>query len=97
MSDRTSDVRSLAANVVDRALGSRRPIDDLLQRSEIELAPVDRGLLRELVPADGRLAMSVSHATRARRPGVVEGVADHFGSVERVGHWVQGGAFLEHA
>jgi guanylate kinase len=54
-------------------------------------------LLRELVPADGRLAMSVSHATRARRPGEVEGVDYHFVSVERFGHLVQGGAFLEHA
>jgi guanylate kinase len=54
-------------------------------------------LLRELVPSDGRLAMSVSHATRAMRPGEVDGVDYHFVSAERFGQLVQGGAFLEHA
>ncbi len=40
-------------------------------------------LLRELVPADDRLVMSVSHATRAMRPGEEDGVHYHFVSVER--------------
>ena len=35
-------------------------------------------LLRELVPADPQLVMSVSHATRARRPGEEDGVHYHF-------------------
>jgi len=54
-------------------------------------------LLRELVPADPRLVMSVSHATRARRPGEEDGVHYHFVSFERFEQLVEEGAFLEHA
>lgn len=54
-------------------------------------------LLRELVPADDRLCMSVSHATRAMRPGEQDGVHYHFVSVERFEALVGEGAFLEHA
>lgn len=54
-------------------------------------------LLRELVPADERLVMSVSHATRAMRPGEEDGVHYHFVSVERFEQLVAAGAFLEHA
>ncbi|MDJ0739372.1 MAG: guanylate kinase [Gammaproteobacteria bacterium] len=54
-------------------------------------------LLRELVPADPRLVMSVSHATRAMRPGEEDGVHYHFVSVERFEQLVGDGAFLEHA
>ena len=54
-------------------------------------------LLRELVPADERLVMSVSHATRTMRPGEEDGVHYHFVSVERFEELVEQGAFLEHA
>ena len=54
-------------------------------------------LLRELVPSDERLVMSVSHATRAMRPGEQDGVHYHFVSVERFEALVGEGAFLEHA
>lgn len=54
-------------------------------------------LLRQLVPADDRLVMSVSHATRAMRPGEVDGVHYHFVTVERFEQLVEEGAFLEHA
>ncbi len=54
-------------------------------------------LLRELVPADDRLVMSVSHATRAMRPGEQDGIHYHFVSVERFEELVGEGAFLEHA
>ena len=54
-------------------------------------------LLRELVPADDRLVMSVSHATRAMRPGEQDGTHYHFVSVERFLELVGDGAFLEHA
>ena len=54
-------------------------------------------LLRELVPADEGLVMSVSHATRAMRPGEQDGVHYHFVSVERFEQLVEQGAFLEHA
>jgi guanylate kinase len=54
-------------------------------------------LLRQLVPADDRLVMSVSHATRAMRPGEVDGVHYHFVAVERFEQLVEEGAFLEHA
>ena len=54
-------------------------------------------LLRELVPDDERLVMSVSHATRPRRPGEEDGVHYHFVSVEKFEQLVGEGAFLEHA
>jgi guanylate kinase len=54
-------------------------------------------LLRELVPGDSRLTMSVSHATRARRPGEEDGVHYHFVSVQQFEQLVAEGAFLEHA
>ena len=54
-------------------------------------------LLRELVPADPQLVMSVSHATRARRPGEEDGVHYHFIGAERFEELVEQGAFLEHA
>jgi len=54
-------------------------------------------LLRELVPTDERLVMSVSHATRAMRPGEVDGIHYHFVSAERFEELVEQGAFLEHA
>ena len=54
-------------------------------------------LLRQLVPADDRLVMSVSHATRAMRPGEVDGVHYHFVAVKRFEQLVEEGAFLEHA
>ncbi len=54
-------------------------------------------LLRQLVPDDQRLVMSVSHATRAMRAGEEDGVHYHFVSVERFEQLVGEGAFLEHA
>ena len=54
-------------------------------------------LLRQLVPADERLRMSVSHATRAMRPGEEDGVHYHFVTTERFEALVEEGAFLEHA
>jgi len=54
-------------------------------------------LLRELVPTDARLAMSVSHATRTMRAGEEDGVHYHFVSAERFEELVEQGAFLEHA
>ena len=54
-------------------------------------------LLRQLVPADQRLVMSISHATRPMRSGEEDGVHYHFVSVERFEQLVGEGAFLEHA
>ena len=54
-------------------------------------------LLRELVPADRRLVMSVSHATRALRTGEKDGVHYHFVSIARFEALVEQGAFLEYA
>jgi guanylate kinase len=54
-------------------------------------------LLRELVPSDERLVMSVSHATRPMRPGEADGVHYHFVGIERFQQLVGEGAFLEHA
>ena len=54
-------------------------------------------LLRELVPADERLVVSVSHTTRAMRPGERDGQHYHFVSIEHFEQLVGEGAFLEHA
>ena len=54
-------------------------------------------LLRELVPGDPRLVMSVSHTTRAMRPGEQDGVHYHFVDLARFEALVEEGAFLEQA
>lgn len=54
-------------------------------------------LLRELVPTDTRLVMSVSHATRPMRDGEQDGVHYHFVSVAEFEALIEAGAFLEHA
>lgn len=54
-------------------------------------------LLRQLVPADPRLSMSVSHATRAMRPGEADGVHYHFVDLATFERMVAAGDFLEHA
>jgi guanylate kinase len=43
------------------------------------------------------LRVSVSHTTRAQRPGEVDGVNYHFTSVEAFRHMIGEGAFLEYA
>lgn len=54
-------------------------------------------LLRELVPTDPQLVMSVSHATRPMRDGEQDGVHYHFVSVAEFEALIEAGAFLEHA
>ena len=54
-------------------------------------------LLRELVPTDDRLVVSVSHATRPMRPGEQHGVHYHFVSIAQFEALIDAGAFLEHA
>ena len=54
-------------------------------------------LLRQLVPADPQLQMSVSHTTRAMRPGEEDGLHYHFVTAERFEQLVEVGGFLEHA
>jgi len=54
-------------------------------------------LLRELVPKDPQLVMSVSHATRPMRDGEQDGVHYHFVSVAEFEALIEAGAFLEHA
>lgn len=54
-------------------------------------------LLRELVPGDRRLVMSVSHTTRSMRPGEQDGVHYHFVSQRHFEELLEAGAFLEHA
>jgi guanylate kinase len=53
-----------------------------------------RGLLESL---GGQLELSVSHTTRAPRPGEVDGRDYHFVSMESFRRMVEQGAFLEHA
>ncbi len=54
-------------------------------------------LLKQLIPADDRLALSVSHTTRAMRPGEADGVHYHFVDVATFQGMVGEAAFLEHA
>lgn len=54
-------------------------------------------LIRALREQDPTLALSVSHTTRAPRPGEVDGVHYHFVSPEAFQEMVDRGAFLEHA
>jgi guanylate kinase len=54
-------------------------------------------LLKQLIPSDEQLALSVSHTTRAMRPGEEDGVHYHFVPVDDFQAMVGEGAFLEHA
>ncbi len=55
-------------------------------------------LVKALLEAAGDgLALSVSHTTRAARPGEVDGVDYHFTDVEHFSAMAEDGEFLEHA
>jgi guanylate kinase len=54
-------------------------------------------LLKQLIPSDQALALSVSHTTRAMRPGEENGVHYHFVGVDEFQAMVGEAAFLEHA
>ncbi len=54
-------------------------------------------LLKALLQADEKLALSVSHTTRAPRPGEADGVHYHFVSVDEFMRLAGEGAFLEQA
>lgn len=54
-------------------------------------------LVRGLLERDPQIGLSVSHTTRAARPGEVEGVAYHFVSMERFEAMRAAGDFLEWA
>ena len=54
-------------------------------------------LLRELLSQDQGLSLSVSHTTRAMRPGEENGVHYHFVEVPAFQELVGQGAFIEHA
>jgi guanylate kinase len=54
-------------------------------------------LLREILAQDERLCVSVSHTTRAMRPGEQNGVHYHFVDAPTFQQLVADGVFLEHA
>ncbi|MDJ0834801.1 MAG: guanylate kinase [Gammaproteobacteria bacterium] len=54
-------------------------------------------LVKALLEKTSDVAVSVSHATRARRPGEVDGRDYHFVSIEQFEQMVSEDAFLEHA
>ena len=54
-------------------------------------------LVKELLAHDDGLAVSVSHTTRAMRPGERDGIDYHFVDVDRFRSMVESGQFLEHA
>lgn len=54
-------------------------------------------LLKALVERDPRIRVSISHTTRAKRPGEVDGVDYHFVDVDLFARMIGEGAFVEHA
>ena len=54
-------------------------------------------LVKALVETTADIVVSVSHTTRARRPGEQDGVHYHFVSSENFQAMIAAGAFLEHA
>lgn len=54
-------------------------------------------LLRQLLERDGQLSLSVSHTTRAMRPGEVGGVHYHFVDIKAFEQLVSENVFIEHA
>ena len=54
-------------------------------------------LVKKLVVADPQVTVSVSHTTRAMRPGEVNGVDYHFTAQADFKTMIESGAFLEHA
>ena len=54
-------------------------------------------LARALVEAEPSVRLSVSHTTRAARPGEIDGIDYHFVSRREFEAMVRDGAFLEHA
>ncbi len=54
-------------------------------------------LVQALCKADPELMVSVSHTTRAKREGEIDGVAYHFIDVNSFNEMVEQGQFLEHA
>jgi guanylate kinase len=54
-------------------------------------------LVAALLKARPKLVVSVSHTTRARRPGEVDGESYFFVSIERFEELIREGAFLEYA
>ncbi|MBR9909903.1 MAG: guanylate kinase [Gammaproteobacteria bacterium] len=54
-------------------------------------------LVKALIETTDKVKVSVSHTTRARRPGEVEGVNYHFTERERFVQMIGDNAFLEHA
>ena len=77
------------------SVGRRRP-----PRVLVLSAPSGAGkssLARGLVEADPSVGISVSHTTRAARPGEVDGVHYHFVGEREFEAMVRAGAFVEHA
>jgi guanylate kinase len=54
-------------------------------------------LVKALLEADPSMRVSVSHTTRAPRPGEIDGVHYHFVSHEKFAGMITAGEFLEHA
>lgn len=54
-------------------------------------------LIKKLVPVVDKLMVSVSHTTRAQRPGEIDGVDYFFTSVDRFQEMIANPAFLEYA
>ncbi|MEJ1421721.1 MAG: guanylate kinase, partial [Candidatus Sedimenticola sp. (ex Thyasira tokunagai)] len=54
-------------------------------------------LLKALLETETEMRVSISHTTRAMRPGEEDGVDYHFTDKTRFGEMVDESAFLEHA
>lgn len=82
-----------------------RPVADQTQMTQTSIlfivsAPSGAGktsLLRELLQHDPLLSLSVSHTTRAMRPGEEDGVHYHFVDIPEFERLAAEGMFIEHA
>ena len=77
--------------------GDRITHDTMERLNSTFITPFDREDIHQLVSSLDDIAVSVSHTTRKKRPGEVDGVDYFFVDKPAFMHMAEEGAFLEHA
>ena len=99
----TEVAQSSQSNPLDHPFAARFPMTDLSIVSGtlyVVSAPSGAGktsLVQALIQAQSDLSVSISHTTRAQRPGEIPGADYHFVTPETFQGMVETGAFVEHA